>query len=140
MNTLRLSHFYLDRRLRFLLAGGFAAGINLLARIPLNAVMPFALAVIFASIIGMVVGFFTYRAFVFKGSERHIALQLRDFIMVNIGGTAVTAIVAVAARDYIFAPLDGGQVGLALAHALGILAGAAANYMGHARITFRDAV
>ncbi len=130
-----VSRFGADRRLRFLLAGGLAAAVNWLVRFPLSLIMPFAMAVLTATAVGMAFGFLAYRAFVFTGSTRPWAWQLRDFILVNIVGAALTAIVAVVARDVLLwtlgAPLE------AAAHAIGIAAGAVGNYFGHKSITFR---
>jgi energy-coupling factor transport system substrate-specific component len=124
-----------DRRVRFLVAGSMAAGGTWLVRFPLNLAMPFAAAVVCATAIGMTAGFLLYRTFVFAGSARTWWLQARDFIFVNSLGAAITALVAVALNDFLFVAL---ALKLsAVAHALGIAAGATANYLGHKMITFR---
>ncbi len=124
-----------DRRLRFLAAGTVAAGVNWVARFPLNAAMPFSAAVVCATAVGMVVGFLIYRAFVFIGSQRRWPLQARDFVLVNSLGAAITALVAIGLNDFVFAGFA--QELRAIAHAIGIAAGAVANYFGHKTITFR---
>ena len=122
---------------RFLVAGGFAALVNWVARFPLSLVLPFCAAVATATAIGMVVGFATYRAVVFTGSERPLAVQIRDFLLVNLAGALVTIAIAVVMRNFALRPL--GFVSLAdpLSHAGGIAAGAVVNFLGHRSITFR---
>ena len=127
-----------DPRMRFLVAGGSAALLNWLARFPLSQVMPFTPAVLAALAIGMVYGFIIYRFWVFgsKGT-RPLFLEIRDFVLVNAGGAAVTVVVAIGAKEALsclplaVAALEGS------AHALGIAAGALVNYLGHKHVTFR---
>lgn len=122
--------------MRFFLAGGFAAGVNWLVRLPLSAFLPFVVAVLLAALIGMLVGFLAYRTFVFTGSLRPARVQVRDFLLVN----AVTlAIVAVAATQFraallLVMPL---YLAEAVGHAAAIAVGAVANYFGHSAITFQ---
>ena len=127
-----------DPRLRFLVGGGVAALVNWLVRFPLNLLVPYGAAVVLAMAIGMTCGFLLYRAWVFAGSERSVGLQVRDFVLVNLGGMAVTLLVAVAARWLLLAFDMVPSLAAALAHALGIALGAVANYLGHRHITFRS--
>ena len=129
----------LPQGVRFLLAGGFAAAVNWLVRFPLSWAMPYVAAVVIAGAIGMTVGFVIYRHYVFPGSGRAPARQLRDFVAVNLGAMAVVAGVAVALKDGVF-PLIGFAVAPeAVAHAIGIAAGAVANFVGHRNVTFSAA-
>jgi putative flippase GtrA len=127
----------LSQPLRFIIAGGFAAAVNWLVRFPLAAMMPFVPAVAVATGIGMIVGFLTYRQFVFPGSQRPLFGQIRDFIGVNLLGMAVTVAVAAASRHALVAVIGPLSAVDALAHATGIAAGAVANFLGHKRVTFR---
>ena len=98
--------------------------------------MPYELAVVAAGAIGMAVGFVIYRHYVFPGSGRAPVRQMRDFIAVNLCAMAVVAAVAVALKDGVF-PLIGFAVAPeAVAHAIGIAAGAVANFIGHHNVTF----
>jgi len=136
MRALSNSPVWADRRVRFIAAGTLAAGLNWLVRFPLNALMPFSTAVLCAAAIGMAAGFLLYRGFVFTGSQRAWHLQVRDFIFVNSAGAAITTLVAVALNDLLIATTALNLT--AIAHALGIGAGAAVNYLGHKAITFRS--
>jgi putative flippase GtrA len=122
---------------RFLMAGGFAAGVNWLARFPLSAFLPFPVAVLGATVIGMMVGFVAYRTYVFPRSPHPVLLQARDFLMVNIVATCLVVLVAALGRS-ILVYFMGTVPAEATAHALGIMAGAALNYFGHSAVTFRN--
>jgi putative flippase GtrA len=121
---------------RFLLAGSAAALLNWLIRFPLSYVMPFAGAVTVANVIGMVFGFVAYRHFVFPGSSRLLAHQLRDFIVVNVFSMAVVVAVSVVFARHVL-PLMGLHWQIeAQSHAIGIAAGAVTNYFGHRQFSF----
>lgn len=125
----------LPQSIRFLVAGGIAATVNWLAQFEFSHFMPFLPAVIAAACLGMIVGFVTYRVFVFPGSSRPLHGQVRDFIIVNALSLACVAVVAVPIRDIltIFASLE---VAEGAAHAMGIALGAGLNFFGHGRVTF----
>jgi len=121
---------------RFILAGGAAALVNWLVRFPLSYIMPFAGAVALANVIGMVFGFVTYRFFVFPDSNRPVAHQLRDFIVVNLLSMIVVVLVSVLFASYVL-PLLGFRWQVeAISHAMGIGAGAVSNYFGHKQFSF----
>jgi putative flippase GtrA len=127
-----------DERFRFLVAGGLAALLNWLARFPLDLMMPFEASVVLAMAIGMVCGFLLYRAWVFPGSDRPLIVQVRDFVLVNLIGQAVMVAVSIVLRWILLAASLREIVAPAVAHAAGISIGAAANFLGHRHITFRN--
>ena len=128
----------LPQSVRFLFAGGFAAGVNWLVRLPLSSVLPYAPAVFTATMIGMTVGFALYQRLVFPGSHRPFLLRLRDFVLVNLAASVVTVAVAVLSNQVLDLLLSQ-PVSEAGAHAFGIAAGAALNFVGHRVVTFGDA-
>lgn len=124
---------------RFLIAGGFAALINWAARFPLNEVMPFGAAVICAYAIGMVVGFFLYRFFVFEARAGSARDQLWKFIVVNLVGAVEVWLIAIGLVHW-FAPAIGWTTWVEpVAHAVAIGVGAVTSYVGHKLLTFRGA-
>jgi putative flippase GtrA len=125
-----------DARLRYIAAGGLAAGINWLVRFPLALVVPFSLSVALATMIGMIIGFFSYKYFVFAPSDRALWRQVADFICVNIVGAAITVVVAVGVRELPHWPTTWMAAVDPLAHASGIALAAFANYFGHRYFTF----
>jgi putative flippase GtrA len=125
------------RPLRFLLAGGVAAGINWAARFPLSLLLPFWAAVLGAAAIGMLVGFVAYRGIVFAPSGRPLLPQLRDFVAVNLASSLLVVGLAVLLLAPLGRLLGTPALAEAAAHALAIAAGAGANYLGHSLVTFR---
>jgi len=122
---------------RFLALGGFAAAVNWLVRFPLSAVLPMSLAIVFAYVIGMTVGFTLYRRYVFPGSTRPILEQSLIFLAVNLAGAVVVLGLTHALIE--------AQAGLAwpafvregLAHGFAIGVGSVVNFVGHKTLTFR---
>ena len=90
--------------------------------------------------IGMAYGFFIYRhwAFVSPGT-RSLLAEIRDFLLVNAAGAAVTLVVAVGADWSLARLLVPHGISQAGGHALGIAVGALVNYLGHKHVTFRTA-
>lgn len=127
-----------DEKVRYILAGGSAAGINWLVRFPLSEFLPYPVAVTLATMIGMVFGFFSYKYLVFGPTSRPLWAQIRDFIGVNLVAAIVTVIAAVAVRD--LPPWPAGWLAHveAAAHAFGIAVAAVVNYFGHRHVTFND--
>ena len=127
----------LPQPVRFLFAGGLAAGINWLARFPLSTVMPFLPAVLGAAVIGMAVGFVLYQMLVFPGSRRPLLARLRNFVFVNALASAGVVAVAMGLVHLLLLAMAPGPAE-AVAHACGIAAGAVLNFFGHRALTFGD--
>lgn len=134
----RLRAWRSDCRVRFLIAGGAATLVNWLVRFPLDVMMPYAAAVALAAACHMALAFVLYRVWVFPGSDRHLLMQISDFILINLVSMAVTVGVSVALRQVLMALGIGPLVAAAAAHFVGIGSGAIAGYIGHRRITFRS--
>ena len=132
----RLEH--LDRRVRFLFAGGSAAGLSWVARFLFSTALPYPAAVAAATATGMIFGFVAYRNLVFPDSRRPLIAQLCGFLVVNLIGGAVTVAVAMFTCNHVLLPL-GFAAAAPASHAIGIAAGAVANYLGHKTITFNTA-
>jgi energy-coupling factor transport system substrate-specific component len=126
-----------DPRARFLVAGGFATLVNWLIRFPLDVVLPYAGAVALAAVAHMVCSFMLYRSWVFPGSQRRLAEQVRDFVLVNLVGMAVTVGISVFLRQVLVSLSAEPWIAAAGAHIVGIASGAVAGYLGHGRVTFR---
>src|SRR5690606_9706261 len=126
---------------RFLVVGGLAAFINWAARFPLDLVMPFQAAVVGAYVIGMVCGYLLYRRYVFPGSTTPVAVQVRNFIIVNLFGIVIVALLTpLLAHDLL--PLLLGEerreLAEAIGHGLAIGTSAATSFVGHKWITFAN--
>ena len=124
---------------RFVIAGGIAALVNWLVRFPIELALPYFAALLLATSIGMTCGFVLYRSWVFPGSTRSLADQIRSFILVNLTGQATMLAIATIARQLLFLVQVGPLIAGAVAHALGIGAAAIVNYLGHRHLTFTAA-
>lgn len=122
---------------RFILVGGSATVVNWLARFPVSLIMPFLEAVFVAYMIGMVVGFVLYRAFVFTTSSQPLSAQIALFLGVNVVGVATVVLASHVLLHLVFPALGVTLMPEAFAHAGALALGAAANFIGHKFVTFR---
>src|SRR3972149_2876969 len=72
------------RFLRFVLAGGFAAGVNVSSRYGFAMVMSYSLAIVVAYLLGMATAFTLTKLFVFEPSRRSVTAQFLRFTLVNV--------------------------------------------------------
>ena len=79
-----LSQFLSRQFLAFLIVGATAAFLHWLVRIMLSQYLPYTWAVCWAYLVGMTVAFVLNRIYVFPVSDKAIASQARDFIIINI--------------------------------------------------------
>jgi energy-coupling factor transport system substrate-specific component len=108
-----------------------------IARFPLGEAMGFGASVVVAYAIGMVVGFFLYRFFVFEAHEGHAGSQLWKFVVVNLVGAVEVWALAVFLAHWL-APAVGWTLWVEpVSHAVAIGVGAATSYVGHRLLTFR---
>ena len=122
---------------RFVLAGGTAAAVNIVARLLLSAVVRFDVAVALAYLVGMATAFILNRQFVFERSDRGVQNEMMRFVLVNLAALVQVWIVSVGLAEWLFP-----KVGLTwhaelIAHVIGVLSPVAASYLGHKHFTFR---
>jgi putative flippase GtrA len=122
---------------RFVLAGGIAAAVNIVARLLLSAVVRFDVAVALAYLVGMATAFILNRQFVFDRSDRRVHSEVMRFVLVNLAALVQVWIVSVGLAEWLFP-----KVGLTwhaelIAHVIGVLSPVAASYLGHKHFTFR---
>ena len=86
-----IARIFANQVFRFLLLGGLAAAINWAVRFPLSLVLPIGPAVAVAYLIGMSVGFWLYRTYVFPGSSRPISSVPPSIIRAPAYSTATWA-------------------------------------------------
>jgi putative flippase GtrA len=124
----------------FLLTGGTAATVNVVARWLLNFVMPYELAVVLAYLIGMMTAFLLMRVFVFQATGGRVRGQLVRFALVNLVAGAQVLVVSVVLARLLFPALGSQHQAETLAHVLGVLSPVAMSYILHKRFSFRIAV
>lgn len=123
---------------RYIIAGGFAAGLNFVIRFPLSTVIDFATAVIIAQLIGFAAGFLAYKYWVFPDATTKFLSQLLTFGGVNAVAGMVVVSTAILLRLALIAagvPLFPAEP---IAHATAICCGVPVNFLGHRLLTFRS--
>lgn len=126
-----------QRFLRFLLFGGFAAGVNWSSRFAWSVLLPFGWAVLAAYATGMVVAFFMFRTFVFEPGVDSLAVQARNFVIVNLVGMAATWALAQVLVRHLFPAISMTFHPEAIGHGIAVLAPAITSWFGHRFLTFR---
>ena len=69
---------------RFMLAGGIAAGVNILSRIALSHLMSYGISIVVAYLIGMTTAYLLMRLFVFDASGSSVSHEYMRFGLVNL--------------------------------------------------------
>ena len=124
---------------RFLLLGGVAAGVNLVARALLQPLMGFESAVAVAYLCGMIVAYNLFRVFVFGASGRGVASEAWRFTLVNLVSLVLVWIISVGLARLAFPALDFTWHADHIAHFIGVLSPALTSWIGHKRYTFKTA-
>lgn len=123
--------------LRFVLAGGTAAAVNIFSRWLLSGVMRFEVAVVVAYLIGMITAFVLSRQFVFKKSDRVIHNEAIRFIFVNLVTLVQVWIVSVGLAQWAFPTLGFVWHAELIAHTIAVGSPILTSYYAHKFFTFR---
>lgn len=123
----------------FVAIGGFAAGVNLLARILFNTVIDFEWAVVIAYPFGMTVAFLLNRKYVFDGEDGHAGGQYFRFFLVNLVALAQIWVVSVALAMWLFPALGFTWHADTIAHGIGLASPIVTSYLAHKHFSFRRA-
>ena len=124
--------------LRFVVTGGIAAGVNVLARLLLSTVMVYELAVALAYLAGMTTAFVLARRFVFAGGGGSTGGQYLRFALVNVVAFAQVWLVSVGLARCLF-PLAGFTwQAQTVAHLIGVASPVVTSYFAHRHFSFRS--
>jgi putative flippase GtrA len=126
-----------ERFLRFLMAGGIAAGVNVLSRIVFNTTMPYEAAIPLAYLVAMVVAFTLNRAMVFAPTGRTLRDEGIRFAVVNAVAAAQVWIVSVVLARALFPAVGFEWNADTVAHVIGVASPVFTSYLGHKHISFR---
>ena len=123
---------------RFLLAGGFAAFVNVISRIGFSSLLRFELAVMAAYFIGMVTAYILSRRYVFIKTKQSVRRSFVIFTMINLFAILQTWLVSVGLRNQLLPIL--GSVALVdlIAHSFGVMFPVITSFFGHKFLSFRD--
>ena len=122
---------------RYLVCGAIAALITLSVRILFSLEMPFKASTFCAQIVGMIVGYYLYRYFVWPKTTRSLSSSLVPFIIVNLLNLAVVLFVSFTLRALLARFFGTSEVVDTFAHATGIAFGAGLSLVGHRTFSFR---
>lgn len=121
----------------FLVAGGIAAMANIGSRVIFSHWLPFAVAIVAAYIVGMIVAFVLFRLFVFPTSQHGLHHQVLYFTGVNIAAVLQVLGVSLLLARWLL-PSWGVHTHVdTIAHVIGVAVPAVTSYAGHRFFTFR---
>jgi putative flippase GtrA len=125
-----------DPFFRFMLVGGVAAIVNILARIIINLETLYEAAIALAFPIALTTAFVLNRAYVFHAANGAVARQYFRFTLVNLVALAPVWIISFGLARWFF-PLIGFEWhAYTVAHTIGVLSLVAASYLWHKLFTF----
>jgi len=129
----------LIRFVRFLLTSGFAALINVGARVLLSTVFAYETSVAIAYLAGMVTAFVLGRFFVFEHGDDGMHGQFARFALVNAVGFAQVWLVSVGLARLVFPAIGVNWQADTLAHLAGVASPVVTSYLMHKHFSFRNA-
>ena len=121
---------------RFVLTGGIAAGVNVIARWGLSHVMSYEAAVAVAYLFGMTTAYLLARMFVFDESGRSTGSELFRFAIVNVFALAQVWLVSVGLARLAFPAIGFAWHAEDIAHLIGVAIPAVTSYFGHRHFSF----
>lgn len=123
--------------LRFLVAGGIAAGANFGSRFAFSSFFAYGVAVFFAYLVGMLVAFLLMRGHVFNARQGPLAPQVTKFIGVNVLAVLQTLAISLLLARWVLPSVGILDHAEALGHLIGVLVPVVTSYFGHKYLTFR---
>jgi len=121
---------------RFVITGGFAAGVNFLSRIGFSEFMSYRVAVFVAYLVGMVTAFILAKVFVFAKSNQSTSNEFSRFTLVNIVAVIQVWFISVGLAEYGFPAIEFIFYPEEIAHLIGISVPVVTSYYGHKYFTF----
>lgn len=123
--------------LRFLGAGGVAAGANFGSRFLFSLYFAYSVSVFFAYLVGMLVAFILMRGHVFDATQGSLIPQVTKFIGVNVLAVLQTLAISLLLARWGFPSIGIIDHAEALAHLVGVLVPVVSSYFFHKFYTFR---
>jgi putative flippase GtrA len=125
------------RFIKFVVAGGLAAVVNIVARYLLSLAFVYEVAVAVAYLFGMTAAFLMTRAFVFERSASTVHVQYGRFAIINVLAFVQVWLISVG-FDRLFLPAIGFDWHReTIAHMVGVASPVVTSYVGHKRFSFR---
>ena len=122
--------------IRFVMVGGFAAGVNFLSRILFSEWMSFRLAVVMAYIIGMITAYLLSKWMVFAKTDKSTSHEFMHFTLVNIAAVIQVWLISVGLVEYLFPFITFEFYPEETGHFIGLSVPVITSYLGHKHFTF----
>lgn len=123
--------FFKPQLVKFVICGGIAALVNIVARMFLSLVLPYTVAIVIAFIIGMVTGFILYRIFVFQQTTQNTNRQIILFTIVNLFTVIQTLLISLLFVEVLFPAIKFTFQTETIAHCFGVALSACTSFLGH---------
>lgn len=123
--------------IRFIIAGGVAAGANYGSRFLFNTYFSYSLSVFLAYLVGMLVAFLLMRGHVFDAKKGPLGSQVAKFIGVNVLAVLQTLLISLLLAKWLAPSIRSVEDAEAIAHLVGVLVPVVTSYFGHKLLTFR---
>ena len=122
--------------IKFFIAGGAAASANIGSRVVFSLYFPYEISIVISFIIGLMVGFFLMRRFVFVSKDRVLSVQIGRFIIVNLLTLSLTFLISINLNNFLLLYLTNNSVTETVAHFVGVMIPVFTSYFAHKFFTF----
>jgi putative flippase GtrA len=123
--------------MRFLMASGVAALVNVGSRILLSHWIPYVPAILLAFCLGLITAFSLNKLFVFSESSNRLHHQFLWFLLINLAAVAQTVLASLIVARLLLPALHVDFHNETIAHAIGVVIPAVTSYIGHKHLSFR---
>ena len=120
----------------FVLAGMFAAFLNILSRFVFSFYLNYYTSIIFAYVIGMVAAFLLMRRFVFSLSKKPLRYQFMKFVVVNMFNLTLTLIVSAVLFNLLSSLVLNYEFRELISHSVGVLVPIIISFLAHKYYSF----
>ncbi|MBB5864300.1 GtrA family protein [Xanthomonas sp. 3058] len=120
----------------FLVAGGFAATVNIGSRIALSHWLHYVPAIVLAYCMGMVTAFTLNKLFVFSDAGNRLHHQVLWFVAINLAAVAQTIVISLLFTLLLLPAIGIDFHNETIAHAIGVAVPVITSYFGHKRLSF----
>jgi putative flippase GtrA len=138
LRGLNASNTELQRFIKFVAVGGFAALVNLGSRVVINGYTNYRWAVALAYLCGMITAFTLSKLLVFEKTGRSTHHEFLWFTLVNVFAAAQVWLISVGLAEYYFPWVGFAWKPELVAHFIGVSVPVITSYHGHKHLSFRS--
>jgi putative flippase GtrA len=124
--------------MKFLVAGGLAAAVNVGSRILLSHWLPYVPAILVAFCLGLVTAFALNKVFVFNQASNRLHHQVFWFVAINLAAVVQTLLISLLVARWLLPLLRVDFHNETIGHAVGVVVPVITSYIGHKRLSFRS--